>query len=178
MEDLSSETMSYKLVKKTDLLEQSFRNGIWSLDMLNNTQLMEEWEKDSRFDRTNLMHTMYSHPMLHSKYLTLLQDYKLKLRKHAMKYAKLKQTKIRYYSGEMTKEQLEEQGWQQYLFKKPLKSEMEALLDADADLQLLQEESLYVETLVTATEAIMKDISNRYYLFKNLVEYEKFQAGG
>ncbi len=94
-----------------------------------------------------------------------------------MKYANLKQAKIRYYSGEMTKEQLVERGWSQYLYKKPLKSEMESLLDSDSDLQQLQEESLYIETLVFACESIMKDIGNRYYLFKNLVEYEKFQAG-
>lgn len=145
--------------------------------MLNNDELMEQWKNDSSFDQTKLMHTMYNHPVLHSRYLTLLQEYKIKLRKHAMKYAKLKQIKIRYYSGELTKEQLAELGWDQYLFKKPLKSEMEALLDADTDLQVLQEESLYIETLVSATEMIMKDISNRYFLFKNLVEYEKFQAG-
>ena len=138
---------------------------------------MGEWEKDSTIDKTQLMNTMYGHPLLHFKYLSLLQEYKLKLRKHAMKYANLKQVKIRYYSGELTQEQLEERGWKQYLFKKPLKSEMEALLDADHDLQQLQEESLYIETLVTACESIMKDIGNRYYLFKNLVEYEKFQSG-
>jgi hypothetical protein len=145
--------------------------------MLNNEQLMDEWRKDSAFDSTKLMHTMYAHPLLHAKYLSLLQEYKIKLRRHAMKYANLKQAKIRYYSGEMTKEQLVERGWSQYLYKKPLKSEMESLLDSDSDLQQLQEESLYIETLVFACESIMKDIGNRYYLFKNLVEYEKFQAG-
>lgn len=145
--------------------------------MLSNDELMSQWKTDCYFDSTNLTNTMYSLPMLHSKYLTLLQEYKIQLRKHAMRYSKLKQTKIRYYNGELTKEELDSRGWLQYLFKKPLKSEMDNLLDADSDLQLLQEQSLYIETLVSGTESIMRDISSRYYLFKNLVEYEKFQAG-
>jgi hypothetical protein len=145
--------------------------------MLNNDQLMEQWEKDCRIDHSNLTHIMYSHPILHSRYLSHLQTYKITLRKHAMKYAKLKATKIRYFSGEMTKEQLAATGWSQYLFKKPLRSEMDALLAADTDLQTLEEQSLYIETLVSACESILKDINSRYFLFKNLVEYEKFQAG-
>ena len=145
--------------------------------LLTSEELMETWAIDCKIDQTALMHTMYNHPMLHSKYLTLLQTYKIQLRKHAMRYAKLKSLKIRYFNGELTKEELVSKGWLQYLFKKPLKSEMESLLDADTELQALQEQSLYIETLVQACESIMKDINARYFLFKNLVEYEKFQSG-
>lgn len=145
--------------------------------MLTNEQLMEQWAIDCAIDRSNLMHTMYSHPMLHSKYLTLLQKYKTKLRSHTLKYAKLKLLKQRYYNGELTKEELDQYNWQQYLFKKPLKAEMEALLSADLDLIAVQEQAVHIESLVIAVESIMKDISNRYFLFRNLVEYEKFQAG-
>lgn len=145
--------------------------------MLNHDELMTEWAKDCIVDKTDLMSTMYNHPMLHSKYLTHLQTYKVQMRKHVLKYANLKATKIRYFCGEMTKEQLDARGWEQYLFKKPLRAEMEALLEADMDMQLIQEQSLYLEGLVQAVESIMKDINSRYFLFKNLVEYEKFQAG-
>jgi hypothetical protein len=145
--------------------------------MLDHTTLMEEWKKDSTFDQTALMHTMYSHPLLHSKYLTYLQTYKVQLRKHVLKYQKRKLLKQRYYSGELTKEELDANGLQQYLFKRPLKSEMESLLEGDAELQLIQEQSVYIETLVASCESIMRDINSRYFLFKSMVDYEKFQAG-
>lgn len=145
--------------------------------MITHEQLLEEWKADSTIDQTRLMPTMYNHPVLHSKYLTYLMGYKLQLRKLLMKYQKQKVFKQRYYNGELTREELNSAGLQQYLFKKPLKSEMESLLDADSDLQLIQEQSLYVESLIYSCESILKDISNRYYLFKNLVEYEKFQSG-
>jgi Recombination, repair and ssDNA binding protein UvsY len=145
--------------------------------MMGHEELMEAWRIDSILDRSALMNTMYSHPMIHSKYLTILQEYKVSIRKLAMKYSTLKATKTRYYNGEMTKDELDLFGWKQYLLKKPLKSEMETILSGDADLQKIEEKTLYLETLIQSAEMIMKDITNRYYLFKSMVEYEKFQAG-
>lgn len=145
--------------------------------MMTHDELMKNWETDSLIDKSSLSHTMSGHPMLHSKYLTILQTYKLSLRKHIMKYQRLKLLKQRYFNGELTKEELDANGWVQYLFKKPIRSEMENLLDADPDLQLIQEQSIYLETLISSTESIMKDINSRYFLFKSLVEYEKFLSG-
>lgn len=144
---------------------------------MNHEELMENWRIDSVVDETNLMNELYKHPMKHSKYLTLLQGYKVKLRKNTLKYMKLRGLKVRYYNGELTKEELDANGWKQYLFKRPLKSEMEALLEADVDLQMIQEQTLYVESLVQSCESILKDIGNRYYLFKTMVEYQKFLGG-
>jgi hypothetical protein len=145
--------------------------------MLNHEQLMDEWAKDSSLDETNLLNEMYRHPMKHSKYLTHLQTYKVKLRQMTAKYLSLRGDKVRYYNGEMSKDELNERGWKQYLFSKPLKAQMEALLEADPDLQRLQEQTLYVETLVQSCESILKDLGNRYYLFKSMVEYQKFLSG-
>lgn len=145
--------------------------------MLTNEELMKSWETDCKIDRTDLLSVMYSHPILHSKYLTYLQDYKIGLRKIMAKYQSQRVLRQRYYNGELTKEILDAQGWDQYLVKRPMKAEMEALLDASPDLQLLQEKSLYIESLVQSCESIMKDINSRYFLFKNLVEFTKFEAG-
>lgn len=138
---------------------------------------MESWKTDSQIDQSSLREVMYSHPMLHSKYLTHLQTYKVNLRKLTLKYNKLRAIKVRYYNGELTKEELDERGWKQYLFKKPLKSELDGIMSGDPDIQVLQEQILYVESLIQSAESIMKDIGNRYFLFKSLVEYEKFLSG-
>lgn len=145
--------------------------------MLNHEQLMEQWEKDCKVDQTQLSNMMAGHPMLHSKYLTLLQTFKVAMRKHIMKYQKMKVIKQRYYNGELTKEELDANGWQQYLFKKPLKSEMESLLEGDSDLQMIQEQTVYLEMLVQSTESIMRELNGRVYLFKSIVEYQKFLSG-
>jgi hypothetical protein len=144
---------------------------------MNNDKLMSEWKSDCQIDRTKLLERMSSHPILHSKYLTYLQTYKIKLRTLTLKYQKLRQTKTRYYNGELDQAELLTLNLKQYLYKKPMKSELETLLDADADLQLIKEQILYVETLVTATESILKDITNQYFIFKTIVDYTKFEAG-
>lgn len=145
--------------------------------MLTHEQLMEEWQKDCKIDSTDLMTVMYAHPNLHSKYLTALMGYKVKLSKLTAKYQEARIIRVRYYNGEMTKEQLADKKWSQYLFAKPLKSQMEALVDAAPEIQEIEDRSIYIKTLVDACESIMKDINSRYFLFKTLVEYTKFQAG-
>lgn len=145
--------------------------------MLTNDELMKEWASDCQIDRTQLLERMSRHPLLHSKYLTHLQTYKVKLRTLTLKYQKHRQIKTRYYNGELGQEELAVLNLKQYQYKKPMKSEMESLLDADADLQLIQEQILYIETLVTASESILKDVTNQYYIFKTIVDFTKFQAG-
>lgn len=145
--------------------------------MLNHEELAKEWANDSSIDRSDLMHTMYSHPMLHSKYLGFLMSYKVTLRKYTKKYQVQRMIRQRYYNGEMTKEELERHGWKQYLNKRPMNAERETLIDSSPEIQELEEKSLYTQTLIEAAESILKDINSRYYLFTNLVDYEKFQAG-
>ena len=145
--------------------------------MINNDQLMEEWRADCTIDRTKLLERMGRQPILHSKYLSYLQTFKIKQRSLTLKYQKQRQAKTRYYNGEFTQDELAAAGLKQYLYKKPLRSELEALLDADSDLQLIQEQILYMETLVAGAESILKDITNQYYLFKSIIDYTKFEAG-
>jgi len=145
--------------------------------MLNNDELMASWALDCKIDQTNLSERMSSHPVLHSKYLTYLQTYKIKLRTLSLKYQKRRQLMTKYYNGEMDEEDLKFNNLKQWLYKKPLRSEMESLLDADESLQLIKEQILYVETMVQASESILKDIGNQYFLLKSLVDYTKFQAG-
>lgn len=139
--------------------------------------LISEWEEDSKIDRTKLMDALYSCPVLHSKYLGKLQSYKVLLRKKYIKYEKLKAIKTKYYNGEMSKEELDSQGWTQYLLKRPMKSEMETILNGDQDLSELKEQMEYVNILIQTCESIMKDIHSRNFLLKNILELMKFEAG-
>jgi len=146
--------------------------------MLTHNELIESWKEDSKLDPANLLDVMYRHPILHSKYLEILQDYKLNQRRLVLKLQKERQFMTRYYNGELTKEELDAAGLKQYLFKRPLKSEMETLIEADESIQRIQEQINYMDTLISSAESIMRDIGNRYYLFRNLVEHTKYLAGG
>ena len=145
--------------------------------MLTNEELMTEWAADCKIDQTNLSERMSSHPILHSKYLTYLQTYKIKLRTLSLQYQKRRQIMTKYYNGEMDEAELMGYKLKQYLYKRPLRTELETLLDADESLQLIKEKILYIETMVQACESILKDISNQYFLLKSIVDYTKFQTG-
>ena len=144
---------------------------------MNHNDLMESWATDSKLNPTMLLEQMYAHPILHSKYLQILQDYKLNQRRLVLKLQSERAFMTRYYNGELSKEELEAADLKQYLFKRPLKSELEGLLDASPTIQKLQEQLHYLEILISSAESIMKDIGNRYYLFRNLVEHTRFLSG-
>jgi hypothetical protein len=88
-----------------------------------------------------------------------------------------RQLMTKYYNGEMDEDELKFNELKQWLYKKPLKSEMESLLDADDSLQLIKEKILYTETMVQACESILKDVGNQYYLLKSIVDQNKFLSG-
>lgn len=146
--------------------------------MVNHDELIGLWQDDAKLDQTKLMEEMYKQPLLHAKYIKLLMDYKISVRKQALKYDSLKSLKIRYFNGEMNKEELDELGWSQYKFTKPLKSQLESLLDADDDLQKIVERIEYLKILIDTTESILKEIHSRGYLLKTILENRKFEAGG
>ena len=54
--------------------------------MFTHEELMEQWTTDTKIDPTELLDAMYNHPKLHSKYLNILQDYKINQRKLTLKY--------------------------------------------------------------------------------------------
>lgn len=139
--------------------------------------IISEWNKDSKIDDSQLAHAALYSSILHSKYLELLGRCKLKIQKLRIKLAKLHNIKTRYYRGELTKEELNHFGWSQYQGNKPLKSEMEKLLDTDSDCVEILESIDYLNTCKETLESIIRQIGSRSYDIKNYIEWNKFQAG-
>lgn len=144
---------------------------------MNHEELIEQWKTDCRFDNTKLAEEMYRQPMLHAKYLEILQSYKISVRKNLMKYNTVKLLKTRYFNGELGKEELDELGWPQYKFNKPLKSQLDTLLDAEPEIQTISEKIEYLKILIDTTESIMKEIHSRGFLLKTIFENRRFEAG-
>ena len=116
-------------------------------------QILQMWEKDSKIDNTSLDESSRQSPVLHAKYLPLLAEAKIALRRaHAEQKVLLKQ-KWLYYNGKMNKEQIEAHGWDFDPFEglRVLKGEMDYYYDADTDIQrsqaLLEVQKIQVETI-------------------------------
>lgn len=140
-------------------------------------EIQEEWVKDSRIDETNLGSESAKIPKLHAKYLNLLVNAKLSVRKAESEYLRLRRLKYRYYRGELTQAELEELNWTQWQGVKPIKNEMDEFLATDTDLVTLQDRSEYHKAVLTLLENILKSINSRTWDIKNSIEWTKFTNG-
>lgn len=141
------------------------------------SELQEAWAEDSRIDQTNLGNESVRVPTLHSKYLTFLSNVKLSLRKTESNYYNTRRKKYKYYRGEMSQVELDDEGWVQYQGNKPLKNEMDELLQCDEDLITLQDKIEYFKTVIFTLEQILRSINSRTWDIKTAVEWTKFTNG-
>lgn len=135
------------------------------------------WEADSRIDDNFLGEASVNTAKLHSKYLKLLIDAKLRRTKIDMDYSALRKTKIRYYRGELTRDELKEHGWEPWQYNKPLKAEMDEFLKGDEDLSVLLARVELVETHIFALESILQQIKQRDFQISNGIKWKQFLAG-
>lgn len=140
-------------------------------------EIQEMWAVDSEIDDNHLGEQSTSTAKLHSKYLKQLIDAKLKLAKYNTDYNTLRAGKFRYYRGEMSRQELIDNGWEQWQGTKPLKNEMDEFLTGDSDLNKLKLRIEYLNTMVYALESIMGSIKGRQWDIKNGIAWKQFLAG-
>ena len=141
------------------------------------SEIQQDWSADSKINELELGREAIKVPTLHSKYLTILSNTKLQLRKAESDYYKLRQLKFRYYRGELTQKELEDNEWNQWQGNKPLKNEMDEFLQVDADLILLQDKVEYFKTVMYQLEQIIRSLNSRTWDIKNSIEWSKFTNG-
>jgi hypothetical protein len=141
------------------------------------TDLQEMWSKDCIIDELNLGKESIRTPILHSKYVNYLSSTKLNLRKSESEYLSMRRKKYKYYRGEMSREELEEENWEQWQGNKPLKNEMDEYLQVDPDLISLQDKVEYFKTVIYQLEQIVRSLNSRTWDIKNAIDYTKFTNG-
>lgn len=141
------------------------------------SELQDQWSQDCVIDETNLGRESARTPTLHSKYLNYLSSTRLNLRKAESDYYNTRRKKYKYYRGEMTKAELEEEGWDQWQGNKPLKNEMDEFLQCDADLITYQDKVEYFKTVIAHLEQILRSLNSRTWDIKTAVEWAKFTNG-
>jgi hypothetical protein len=141
-------------------------------------EIQDMWELDCKIDQTNLGRSAARVPELHAKYLNLLSSVRLQLRKAEVDFLHLRKNKTRYYRGELSKEELQQLGWEQYLNNRPLKNEMDEIINADEDMILKVDKLEYLRVIAFQLESILKSINSRTWDIKSAIEWEKFTNGG
>jgi hypothetical protein len=149
--------------------------------MIKIEDVMEMWKKDCEIHEHNLDDSSRDTAKLHSKYLELLTNSKLILKRKEMTQKTLLRDKWRYYTGTMTKPEMDERGWDYDPFKgglKPLKSDLSYYFEADEDLQKSQATIDYIKSTIEMLEAIMNNINWRHQTIGNMIKWRQFTSGG
>lgn len=145
--------------------------------MITLNELQLEWSSDCKLDELNLGKESTKTPELHAKYLNYLTTFKLQLRKCESQKLSLRRVKWKYFRGELSREELESLGWDQYLGSAPLNNQMSDYLDSDDDIIKLDDKIEYIRACLYQCEMIMKSLSSRTWDIKNAVEWTKFTNG-
>lgn len=141
------------------------------------SEIQQDWIADSKINELELGREAIKVPTLHSKYLTVLSNTKLQLRKAESDYYKMRQLKFRYYRGELTQKELEDNDWSQWQGNRPLKNEMDEFMQCDEDLNNLLDKAEYFKTVIFTLEQILRSINSRTWDIKSAIEWNKFTNG-
>jgi hypothetical protein len=143
-------------------------------------QVLEEWAKDSDLPRNNLDEASRETPKLHAKYLTLLSQTKLRLKKAEMDQKTLLKRKWLYYNGKMSEDELRATGWDFDPLNglKVMKGEMDYYYDSDKEIQESELKIQYLNTLIDTLKEIVNNLNWRHQTIGNMIRWKVFEAGG
>ena len=143
--------------------------------MENLEQILKNWEVDAQLDQTEPGKELLKIPKLHSTDLGILIKHKIAAKKAHFDYLRMRKIRLDYYGGRMSQEELEEYGWEPFQFV--LKTDINAYLEADANLIKLLEKKVYHEETVSVLESIMGELKNRHWELKSFIDWERFIGG-
>jgi hypothetical protein len=143
--------------------------------MENLEQVLKHWESDSVMDQTEPSKELLRIPILHSKYLNILTKHKIASKKAHFDYLRMRKVKWEYFTGKMSKEELDEYGWEPFQFA--LKSDITTYLEADGDLIKLLEKKVYHEEVISVIESVMSELKQRTWQLRDFISWEKFVNG-
>ena len=142
-------------------------------------QILEMWKKDSVIDDIRLDEASKDGAALHSKYLELLSINKLQLKRRDAEFKILLKNKWLWYNGKLTRDQIDQLGWEYDALNglKILKGEMDYYYDADPHIQEANARIDYLKTMISTIEEIINNIRWRHSTIKNMIDWRKFESG-
>ena len=138
-------------------------------------EILKLWESDADIDQTEPGKELLNIPKLHSKYLDNLIKHKMAAKKANFDYLRMRKLRWEYYTGKLSKDELQEYGWEPFQFT--LKSDVSFYLESDTELIKLLEKKIYHEEVVTVIESIMSEVKQRAWELKSFIDWERFIGG-
>lgn len=135
--------------------------------------LMDEIKSDAEINENNLIRSSVAIPQLHAKYYRFLATEGRLLKKLELDMDALKLQKFEYYSHKAPDAVYLEKP----LPQKILKGDIGLYMDGDKDIIELKGKIYTQELKVKAIEGFMKELNQRGYLIKSIIDWNKFTNG-
>lgn len=147
--------------------------------MIDLNAIHDMWAEDCKIDNLKLDDASRETPNLHAKYLRLLTEAKLQLKRSEFKQKCLLKDKWLYYNGKMDQDTLDEKGWDPDPFNglKVMKGEMEYYYDSDPEIQKSEELIEYWKTVKDTLTDIIDNIKWRHQTIRNMISWRQFESG-
>lgn len=132
-------------------------------------------KKDLSIDEFELDTALLQTPHLHGKWLSMYTDETINLKELYGLKERVKLERWKYYTGTQTNEYIAKNG---ILHEKILKSDVEKYLNADSKLSLVNDVVSMQKALTDYLEQTIREIRNRGFHIKSILDYRKFISGG
>lgn len=139
-------------------------------------EILENWNVDSKIDKTELGDEALNIPKLHHKYYQIYVKEKMLLRKHEADMKQLKLDKYEFLT-QGPNEETKDKGWKLPPKGMVLKGDIPMYLEADQDLINLSLKIGYQQEKLELLDSIIKSVMNRNFIIKNAIDWQKFTMG-
>lgn len=140
-------------------------------------EIREAWDADSVIDKTEIGDESLRIPKLHAKYMRMLSDERLLLRKLESDLKVLRRDKYEFYTMGPTKEQ-KDLGWELPARGMVLKQDINIYMESDKQVVDLSLRIGMQQEKVEMLDSILRSIMNRGYQLKTALDFLKFTMGG
>ena len=131
------------------------------------------WKRDSQIDDVLLDNAALQIPQLHHKYLTLLSEYNLLVKKKEQELRRVKHNRWLYYSGKAAPEEYEDEPFPH----KVIKADIQNWMGVDEKIQKVEMQIDYYLTVSDTLREILRQINQLTYNIKSAIEWRKFTGG-
>ena len=140
---------------------------------MNLETIQSMWEKDSQIDIIKLHEEAAKIPSLHAKYWDVYNALKLLKEKAQIQESSVRLDRHNYYTGKSPKEVYEAEP---FPYKVREKESIKRYLDADERMQKIVSKIKYYDVMLTYLEDIVKQINNRSYQLKNIIDWQQLSG--
>ena len=140
---------------------------------MNLETIQSMWEKDSQIEIIKIHEEAAKIPSLHAKYWDVYNALKLIKEKAQTQESKIKLERHNYYTGKSPAEMYEAEP---FPYKVREKESVKRYMDADERVQTIVLKIKYYDVMLTYLEDIVRQINNRSYQLKNIIDWQQLSG--